>query len=37
MDVYVGNEVFNIGTGESLFLPKLKSYTFIVRFPSSAI
>jgi mannose-6-phosphate isomerase-like protein (cupin superfamily) len=33
MDVYVGNEVFKIGTGESLFLPKLKPHTFIVRSP----
>jgi mannose-6-phosphate isomerase-like protein (cupin superfamily) len=30
MDVYVGNEVFKVGAGECLFLPKLKPHTFIV-------
>ena len=33
MDVYVGNEVFNVGTGECSFLPKLKPHTFVVRSP----
>src|SRR5215831_11674806 len=33
MDVYVGNEVFNVGAGECLFLPKLKPHTFVVRSP----
>jgi Cupin domain len=33
MDVYVGNEVFKVGAGECLFLPKLKPHTFIVRSP----
>ena len=33
MNVYVGNEVFNVGAGECLFLPKLKPHTFVVRSP----
>ena len=33
MDVYVGNEVFNVGAGECLFLPKHKPHTFVVRSP----
>ena len=33
MDVYVGNKVFNVGTGECLFLPRLKPHTFVVRSP----
>ena len=33
MDVYVGKEVFNVGAGECLFLPKLKPHTFIARSP----
>jgi len=33
MDVYVGNEVFNVGAGECLFLPRLKPHTFVVRSP----
>jgi mannose-6-phosphate isomerase-like protein (cupin superfamily) len=33
MDMYVGNEVFNAGAGECLFLPRLKPHTFIVRSP----
>ena len=33
MDMYVGNEVFNAGAGECLFLPRLKPHTFVVRSP----
>jgi mannose-6-phosphate isomerase-like protein (cupin superfamily) len=33
MEVYVGNEVFIVGAGECLFLPRLKPHTFVVRSP----
>ena len=37
MDVYVGNEVFEAGAGECLFLPRLKPHTFLSGLPGSAV
>jgi CRP-like cAMP-binding protein len=32
-DVYVGEEAFNLSTGESVFLPRLKPHAFVIRSP----
>jgi mannose-6-phosphate isomerase-like protein (cupin superfamily) len=32
-DVYVGEEVFRVKTGQCVFLPKLKPQAFIIRSP----
>lgn len=33
LDVYVGEEAFNLKAGECVFLPRLKAHAFIVRSP----
>jgi quercetin dioxygenase-like cupin family protein len=33
VDVYVGNEAFNVSTGECVFMPRVKPHAFVIRSP----